>query len=281
MIGQFSVGCFVPTQRNPVKPRQFCWRNRARCLIAVSVCLFLWGCAGATRLPTRARSPLGTTIDKKEIDLGFLQVGTTHREEVANKLAAIDTSYSNPRLFWGRWSESRWGYWWVVAAPCTSNCAAGDAKRLWHVQNVLVAFGENGVVTSREMIKDDKALWQALHSRMVEAPPPPLDFSQPIRLVLLSREPGTILLNKDGMEFEHAPSDGKKPNVQLSVLKVVRFSHGATRDKKTSPGATCHALEFSERTVFGKKIKFCANADQVGTLFQYLQGIGPPGMKWQ
>lgn len=267
-----------------MEPRQVCWRHRARCLIVVSVCLFLWSCAGATRLPARARSPLGATLEKNKIDLAFLQVATTRREEVATKLAAIDTSYSNPRLFWGRWSESRWGYWWVVVAPCSGICAGasgGDAKRIWHVKNVLVAFDENGVVTSTETIKDDDALWRALHSRMVGAPPPALDFSQPIRLSLLSREPSAILLNKDSMEFEHSTSKRNKPNVRLSALKLARFSHGATRDKKTSAGSTCHALEFSEKTAFGKKIKFCANAEQVGTLFQYLQTTGPLEMKWQ
>jgi len=59
-------------------------------------------------------TPAGTRIHPKEIDLTFLQAGATQRDEVAHQLAAIDTSYDNPRLFWGRWSESRWdtgGFW--------------------------------------------------------------------------------------------------------------------------------------------------------------------------
>jgi hypothetical protein len=265
-----------------VKATLACWLYRVGCGVTLFLCAVLWGCAGATRLPVRTQTPAGASIEKKEIDLAFVQVGTTHREEVANRLAAIDTSYSNPRLFWGRWSESRWGYWWLVVAPCLScgsGGAAGDAKRIWHVQNMLVTFDENGAVTGKELIKDDDALWRALHVHMVEAPPPPLDLSQPIRVPLIGREPNAIVLSRDGMEFERSKK-GKR-NVQLSALKVIRFRHGRTLDKKTSPGVTCHTLEFSEKSSFGKKIRFCAAPAEVGTVFQYLQQAGSPAMSWQ
>jgi hypothetical protein len=248
-------------------------------VVTVSLCGLLWGCAGATRLPTRTKGPVGASIEKKEIDLSFLQVGVTHREEVASKLAAIDTSYSNPRLFWGRWSESRWGYWWIIAG---GGAAEGEAKRIWHVQNILVVFDEDGTVTSKEVIKDNDALWLALHSYMLTAPPPPLDLSQPIRISIRPpnrREPKAILLSKDGMEFERRSSKRKKPNVQVSVLDVIRFRHVANWDK--NPSATCHTLEFSEKTAFGRKIGFCTDAAGAGTLFQYLQQAGPPGMSWR
>lgn len=262
-----------------MKPSLACGRYRVGWGIALCSCAFLWGCVGATRLPTRASGPAGATVEKKEISLGFLQMGSTHREEVVNHLSEIDTAYSNPRLFWGRWNESRWGYWWVLAAPCSGNCATGDAKRIWHVQNVLVAFDEDGLVTSQETIRNDDSLWRALHARMLESAPPPLDLSQPIRLSLATREPEAILLGKNGLEFERSKSG--KANVQISAQQVIRFSHRGTRDKRTSPGVTCHALELSEKTVFGKKIKFCAEAAQVGILFQYLQQAGSPGLNWQ
>jgi hypothetical protein len=206
-------------------------------------------------------------------------VGATHHEEVANQLAAINTSYSNPRLFWGRWGESRWGYWWVVAAPCTTNCAAGDAKRIWHVQNLLVAFDENGVVTSKQTMTDDKAFWNALHSHPLEVPPPPLDLSQPIRISLTTPEPA-ILLTKDSLEFEQH-LDEEKLNLPISVLKLVRFSHFKTKYKQTPLGVTCHAMELSENGVYGKKITFCAEANQVGLIFQYLRQAGPRNMRWE
>ena len=255
------------------------WLHRATGGSILFFCAFLCGCAGAIRMPVRASGPTGTTLAKNDVDLSFLQVGITHREEVDNHLAAVDTAYANPRLFWGRWSESRWGYWWVVGMPC-NNCMAGDAKRKWHVQNLLVVFDENGVIAKRRAISEDNILWMALHAYMLETPPSPLNMTEPIRLSLLGTHPQAILLSPDNMEFESGP-DKKKANVQISPLKLTRFSHGRPHDKKTSAEITCHALEFSEKTVYGKKIKFCASADQIGILFEYLQQVGPAEMSWQ
>jgi hypothetical protein len=57
----------------------------------------LLGCAGATRLPFRSRGPTGNNIEQKELDLTFLHSGTTTRKDVTDRLAVIDTGYSNPR----------------------------------------------------------------------------------------------------------------------------------------------------------------------------------------
>jgi hypothetical protein len=65
------------------------------------------GCAGATRLPMRTRGPAGEALPAKQLDLAFLDVGGTQREEVVRRLSSVDTAYSNPRLFWGWWSDSK------------------------------------------------------------------------------------------------------------------------------------------------------------------------------
>ncbi len=106
----------------------------------------LSGCAGATRLPLRAKGPAGESLDRKKLDLEFLGAPDTRRDQVVERLGSIDTAYQNPRLFWGRWSDSKWGYWWFVAG---GNSAAGDAKRVWHVHNLLVSFDENGTVRKK------------------------------------------------------------------------------------------------------------------------------------
>jgi hypothetical protein len=59
--------------------------------------------------------------------MAFLEAASMHREEVTSKLANIDTGYKDPRLFWGRWADSKWGYWGFVAG---GNSGAGDAKRI-------------------------------------------------------------------------------------------------------------------------------------------------------
>lgn len=249
--------------------------SRASCVIAIFFCTFLCGCVGATRLPVRAKGPSGS-LQKKEIDLNFVRVGTTRREEVINQLGAISTGYSNSRLFWGRWIESKWGYWWVVGAPC-NNCMGGDAHRKWHVQNFLVAFDEKGLVVSRQKLGDNEGFWQALHSHILESQPAALDFSKPIRIPLSTNEPNALLLSQDSIEFERGLDRGE-PKILVPVANVVRFSH---RKASLNLNFTCHILELSEKTAFGKKIKVCAEADQIGTLFQYLQQAGSRTMLWQ
>jgi hypothetical protein len=82
--------------------------------------LVLSGCVGATKLPTKTIGPAGTKLENNEIDFTFLQAGTTRREEVVSKLNRIDTGYSSPQMFWGRWSESKWGHWGDCSSPWRS-----------------------------------------------------------------------------------------------------------------------------------------------------------------
>jgi len=46
--------------------------------------------------------------------MSFLESPALQQNEIANKLAAIDTGYHDPHLFWGRWADSKWdtgGLW--------------------------------------------------------------------------------------------------------------------------------------------------------------------------
>ena len=43
---------------------------------------------------------------EKQLDLSFIHVSKTNRDEVAEKLAWMDTGVKHPRLFWGRWYRS-------------------------------------------------------------------------------------------------------------------------------------------------------------------------------
>lgn len=251
---------------------------RARLVWPLLLCSFTCGCIGATRLPVRAVNPAGDKIDHKEIDLKFLQVGVTQHEEVDHQLSLVNTSYDNPRLFWGRWSESRWGYWWVLGVPC-DNCMAGDARRLWRIKNLLVGFDENGTVSRSDLVGDDK-IWMTLHGRVAEIYPPTLDISQPIRITLRSEDPVAIQMSPDSLEFERPP-DSRKPTVVIPVSALVRFKHKSLTDSDPFSSVTCHSLELSRKSILGKKIKFCAEASQIGVLFEYLQQTAPADMSWR
>jgi hypothetical protein len=232
----------------------------------------LSGCAGATRLPMRAKGPAGEALQNKQLDLAFLDAPGTQRDEVISRLSSVDTSYSNPRLFWGRWSESKWGYWWFVAG---NNYAAGDAKRIWHIHNLLVSFDENGNVRKKELFNEDKSLWIELHTRLADVPP--LDLSQSVQIEVLG--PGKLqamTLGKDSIQFD--PLKALSP-VQVSPQAIVRISHSSLRNP-ANPAVTCHTLHLAEKGVLGKRILFCASPANVAATFQYLQQYGSPQLRW-
>ena len=256
----------------PSHPCQF------RCLVPLLLSLLLCGCIGATRLPIRAVDASGNKINHREIDLNFLQVGRTERDEVDHQLSMVSTAYDNPRLFWGRWSESRWGYWWVAGAPC-DHCLAGDGHRLWRIKNLLVTFDANGLVTGKETVDDNK-VWGSLRARIAEIHPPTLDITQPIRITLASPDPIAIQMTLNSLEFERPP-DSRKPNVAVATANLARFRHNSLADSDPFSSVTCHTLELTEKSTFGKKIKFCAEASQMGILFEYLQQAAPISMAWR
>ena len=240
--------------------------------------LVLSGCVGATRLPSRTNGPTGETLQKNDIDLAFLQAGTTRREEVVNKLNRIDTGYSSPGMFWGRWSESKWGHWVIVVVP---GGAGGNAGRNWHVHNLLVSFDENGVMQSKDLIDSEKELERELNVQLAKALP--LDLSQPMPVKLTPRDhtagqPASGLiemtLTKDAIIM------GRYSNVEIWPRKVTRISYERFYGSPRSD-SICHSLHLSEKTRLGKNILFCTSAANLPTIFKYLQQAGPPNMRWE
>jgi hypothetical protein len=249
-----------------------------RTLEAISTLVFsivlLSGCAGATRLPARTRGPAGENLQVKRLDLAFLDAPGTQRQEVLSRLSAVDTSYTNPRLFWGRWSDSKWGYWWFIAG---NNSAEGDAKRIWHVHNLLVSFDENGAIRQRKLFENDQSLWPELHAQLAAAPP--LDLAAPVSLDVSGfRNLERMTLADDWLELDR--SKGKASVLRIAPQKVVRFSHGGPA-AHMHPNTTCHTLHFEDKTEWGKSVLVCANAATIATLFQYFQQHGSPQLRWE
>ena len=240
-------------------------------LFTLVCCALLTACVGATRLPASTRGPAGSQIQKKELDMAFLEAPSVHREDITTKLASIDTGYKDPHLFWGRWADSKWGYWWFVAG---GNSGAGDAKRIWHVKNLLVAFDDNGVMQKREVIDNDHVLWRELRTYVV--PMPALDLWQPHYLALTSAS-YSVILHQDYLEV----TGKKKGPARISSSSIIRFDHTPSKDKRQSSGVTCHTLHFSEKTAFGRKLNLCGNAEMVVTLFEFLPRAAPKTMLWE
>lgn len=88
-----------------------------------------------------------------------------------------------------------------------------------------------------------------------------------------------MLLARDWVEFR---TDKKRsPIVRISPLKVSRDSPAAPTEMESRPNMTCHTLHLSEKTVIGKKVRFCADAPDVIVTFHYLRQERPVEMMWE
>ena len=214
-------------------------------LVAAWAAIGLCGCAGATRLPMRTRGPEGAHLENR-LDLQFLDDNGMRSEEVRRRLSAIDTGYQNPRLFWGRWSDSKWGYWWIAAA--TPQGAAGDARRVWHAHNVLVAFDENGVVKEKVFVDNDAALWRELHKQLEGVPP--LDLTRPVNLIVKSccgaRE---MSLTQDAIVI--GTGKKKNPTVSVSPQTIVRSRNIGIFESRANDSVTCNLHYTDQKTPGG------------------------------
>lgn len=258
--------------------RRFSPCCRFALVIVLLGCGSLVTCVGATRMPMRTRGPAGAQIQASNLDMSFLESPAVHQKDVADRLASIDTGYRDPHLFWGRWADSKWGYWWVVVAASPYGgggaAAAGDAKRVWHVKNLLITFDDNGAMQKREVIDDDRILWRRLHEHVAAIPS--LDLSQPEFLSVETPNSQSILLHKEYFEVT-----AKRGPVRIAPTSVVQFSHDSSKDKRNNSGTTCHTLHLAEKTSAGRNIRLCGNAEHVVTLFRYLQETSAKTMKWE
>ena len=213
---------------------------------------------------------MGDQLQKDELDLRFLDAPGVRRDEVLSKLARIDTGCQNPRLFWGRWAESKWGYWWFVAAQ---GGGGGDAKRTWHVKNLLVTFDQTGAVHRKALIGDENLLWRQLHNEISGGPA--LDLSK-TEVVALKGKAHSMTFSASSLEVL-----SKNGRIVIPPERIVRFSHEGSHDKRGNAGMTCHSLHFREEPALGNKISFCTDAPHLLSVFEYLQQTAPPGMKWE
>src|SRR5882724_1409923 len=80
----------------------------AALLLVLCSCIYL-GPSVPVRVSVKTKDISGNV---RELDFTFLKAGQTTRQEVARKLAPIDTTTKERGFFWGRWESSSW-----VSAP--------------------------------------------------------------------------------------------------------------------------------------------------------------------
>lgn len=250
-------------------------RSASTCVLVAALLAFT-ACVGATRMPTLQHGSSGQQIDSKAFDPSFVQPGTTTRDEVLAKLSSVNTGYNDPHFFWGRWATSKWGYWWVVIAPSPSGgggAAGGDANRIWHVHNMLITFDDHGIAQSTQLLDDDPPLWRELNKHAATLAP--MDSTEIVSLY------GDRHITLTRSWIEAVRPKGKIQSVRVSPDKVLRISHSGARDKRNSPGTTCHTLYLSEKTAFGKKLDFCTEGPNLLAALHYLHQYAPANMKWE
>ncbi len=141
------------------------------------LCAYFCGCAAVPmRVPTKARNVSGEV--GKKLDMDFIQVGSTKREEVGQKLSWINTGVKDERVFVGRWADSSWGVAWAVAGY---TYAASGWNRSWTTHTLVLGFDENGVVRQMSVVPDKDVL-RTLSEQVSKDSSSSLDLSTPIKV---------------------------------------------------------------------------------------------------
>jgi hypothetical protein len=251
------------------------------CPLAFSLAVFLAAlqsaCAGVVPLRHLGAGPTGGTFKPKEVDLTLLEAADVSREDVAARLAPIDTGCGGTSLFWARWVESGWGYFWFVGAQ---SGVAGGGGRLWHVKNLLATFDEAGVLRGHERIDDDKVLWRRIRARI--ALESPAETSRPV----VVSGPFGVWWNRQVSNQLRLDSGGivivlKDRDVAVAPSQFVRFSHEWSAPGKAGAAVTCHRIHFSVRTPIGRSARICVPDCQLLEVYRYLNAVAPVTMKWE
>lgn len=256
-----------------------------RLTLAALLCVFSVGCAVPLRAPTKTRSVSGEKAGKK-IDLDFIKVGVTGREEVVQKLGWIDTGVKNDRFFLGRWASSSWGVLWAAGGEYA---AAGGWNRSWSVHNLLLDFDEKGVVRHVSYVRD-KDLLEALSTRAAQDWSGSLNLSTPIEVPVAyvccgKQFPGTLTLGRDAFQFlldretgANELYDFKTSPENISQLSV---AGPLARDPRPAERWTPHperllmTIHFKRKTPVGQKMSVQVDIPAMMTLIKYIAQTRP------
>jgi hypothetical protein len=252
-------------------------------------CAFLSGCVAAPmRVPTKTRNVSGEV--GKKLDLTFIQVGTTTREEVGQKLGWIDAGVKGNRIFVGRWADSSWGVVWAVAGYTN---AVGGWNRGWTTHTVVLDFDEKGVVRQMSVVPD-KDILSTLSKPVSEDSSGSLDLSTPIKLpvehIRSSKHfMGTLELGRDAFVFlqdrETSPKEVYDFRILPAGIGYLTMGHGVplegwvssecrtctgTIPPSVSPGNVVVTIHFKRSTSVGSKMNVRVDLPTVITLIRYI-----------
>lgn len=232
-------------------------------------------CGGCLVIPIRSHVPTrGASAETHEkVTLDFIKPGITTRDEIAQKLAWMDTGVKEDRLFIGRWFDSNWEIGWIAASYY--NAASGSSRK-WNNHDLFVEFDAAGLV-QRFVILPDQKLAPEISKWAAQTQDSPLDLSTPIEvLASVKAQPNQFLLGSDSFERRELRNKGKRnfkvPPGQIAFLSVSRFLSGCVGSAQGSdpdPHALCLTIHFTPKTRAGKKFTIQADMPTVVLLFRY------------
>jgi hypothetical protein len=249
---------------------------RIRLIAGIGIALLCASCSGCIvpmRVPTKTISVSGET--GKKLDLEFLKIGTTTREDVGQKLGWVDTGIKDDKLFVGRWAQSSWGVAWAAGGGYS---AAGGWNRAWTTHNLVLAFDEKGVVEQMSLVPD-KDIMHTLSERIAEDPGRSLDLSVPIESPIEYIHSGkhflgTLVLSKDDLRFLEDRDKGSKVayDFKTSPGNISHLSLGSwIASDSAHPENVVVAIHFRQKTAVGSKLPARMDLPTMMTLSKYIR----------
>lgn len=249
------------------------------CMAAGMLLLLLGetGCiAFPTKLPNRIRGNGGLQLEKRDVDFKFIKVGTTRRDEIVAKLAAIDVG-SPPQFFWGRWAESFWGLVAGAIYGSDPNDVTGGTGRHWHFHNLLVKFDDRGIADEKFTIDDGEIPWQRLLAYSRRLPMTPT--AEAIRIPSTDKRYAEIVLSAESVQFRVAkPESNMILHFPSPAVIHLRPHFGKEPDRNE---LACYALEVDDASAAVRsKANFCASGQQLAQIVAYLDRLPAPA-RWE
>ena len=246
-------------------------------LLSCSACIYL-GPGVPVRVPKQTTDISGA---KRDLDLTFLKVGSTTREEVTRKLAPIDTGLNEPRFFWGRWETSSW-----ASAPLLAPYPP-FAGRAWGAQNILITFDSQNLVQGWKVLKDKELLPEL--DRLEPAPTEALDLTSPVQLKVelpvesgTARPMATVVLSSASFQYEARGRFGLETveTPRGNLQKIASAPEDTPRDPEIKLGTdAAHVwitLHFAKRTKGGKSLLFGVEPHGLLLLHRYMREAKNP-----
>ncbi len=223
---------------------------RAAGLLASMLCL-----TGMTIAPQGPRAGGLPRTQHEKVDLGFIKIGTTTRDEVFRQLAWADAGIQNDRMFLARWGSS---HLFLIVAIYGAGAGAGT---IWSARNLLVEFDAKGVIENVRPARDAD-LFRELSAWLVKAKEPPFDFSELMATIVTEgRRHGSLRTLNLGRDFFGVD------DVRISPQEIT----GIDTLPDPDPAYFSLRIHFAKGSAVGKALSIHMRTTDLLTLVNYLQ----------